>query len=885
MTLRRRLARLLALFRRSQLEDELTQEMAAHLELAERDALARGLSPAEARHDALRRFGGVEQVKEMHREHRSSLWLENLIKDARYGLASLRREPLFALIAVSVLALGIGANTAIFSVVDAVLLKPLPFAEPERIVRLWEAPSATSTNVTTARNFTEFARRLQTFEFVSAETEWNATAQIGGEPVRLQGRRVSASHFDVFAMRPLLGRTFAPEEDRPGSTSVIVISHAAWQQQFGGDPGILNREVVLDGEAHRIIGVLPPGAFDRDRRRPRSDVARFWKPLGLTPEQIESQAHFLNVTGRLRRGVSLADAQQDALVARAQIDELIPRWKRDWSVRVEPFDAILVGDHLRQSLYLALGAVVLVLLIACANLTNLLLARGAAREKEIAMRTALGASRGRLITQLLTESLVLGVLGGLAGVALAMVLIRAAMPVLPVDIPFTAEITLNFRVLGFAAAAALAVSALFGVLPALRLSSGSAAAALNSAARGSSARHDRIRRFIVCAEVAVSLVLICGAVLLFKSLARLQQVDIGVDVSNVMTASIDIARGSYPAPERAIAFYDRLASEIRRIPGVTAASLSSDLPLEGTGGENLRMPGTTEPLLSVRFKRAGAGYFETMAIGLMDGRTFTEQDRLGAPYVTIINEALAAQLHSRFGMVDPVGKLVDLPALGYGFTTTRQAMQIVGVVKNERVRNDLRRDSEGIAYVPLAQAPHQWTKLAVRTSVSQAGMLPAVREVLKRVDPAVALADVRTLEDLRELSLSGMKEPAWLIGMFAGLSALLAALGLYGVVAHSVHQQRREIGIRMALGARASDVLTLVVRNVTMMIAGGVMLGLAGAAALTRVSSALLFQVSAMDPAAFAAAAIAMALVGVAAALIPATRAARVDPTTALRAE
>jgi putative ABC transport system permease protein len=318
---------------------------------------------------------------------------------------------------------------------------------------------------------------------------------------------------------------------------------------------------------------------------------------------------------------------------------------------------------------------------------------------------------------------------------------------------------------------------------------------------------------------------------------------------------------------------------------VSAASLSGDLPLEGTGGENLRMPGQSEPLLSVRFKRAGEGYFETMAMQVIAGRTFTDRDRLGAPYVTIINEALAERLRNNFGLVDPVGKLVDLPALGYGFTTTRQNMQIVGVVTNERVRSDLRLSAEGIAYVPLAQAPHQWTRVAVRTESSLDAMVPAIREALHRIDPHVALADVRTLEDLRDLSLSGLKEPAWLIGLFAALSALLAALGLYGVVAHSVQQQRREIGIRMALGARPADVLSLIVGTIAVTIAGGVVVGLLAAAGLMRVTESLLFQVSALDRDAFLLAAFAMTIVGLIAALAPAARATAVDPTTALRSE
>ena len=885
MTLRRLVSRMLALVSKDRLDRELDGEVQAHLELAERDALARGLDPAEARAAALRAFGGVEQMKEVHRDDRSPRWVENLAKDARYGLASLKRDPGFTIVAVSVLALGIGANTAVFSLVDAVLLKPLPFANPDRIVRVWETPSPTTTNSTTALNFVEIRRRLRTFEAFSGEAEISATAEIGGEPVRLQGRVVSASHFQVFAIQPMLGRTFRPEDDQPGTNKVIVLSHAGWQQQFGADPAILEREVRLDGELHRVIGVLPQGVFDRDRRRARNAFVTFWKPLGLTPQQFEAGSHWLDPVGRLRPGVSLVEAQQDLLAARAQIADLIPQWKKDWSVRLEPFDEVLINDRLRQSLYVALGAVTLVLLIACANLTNLLLARGAARQKELAVRSALGASRGRLVAQLLTESVVLGTLGGLAGVALASVLVRAAIPVLPVEVPFTADIALNFRVLAFAAGIAVAVSVIVGILPALRLSGGPAAEALNSAARGSSGSHDRIRRLIVGAEVAVSIVLICGSVLLFKSLLRLQQVDIGVKVPSVITASVDISRDSYPTGERASGFYDRLIERMLAIPGVESAAIAGDLPLEGTGGEYLRLPGRRDEQMTVRFKRAGAGYFETMAIPVSAGRTFAGTDRLGAPLVTVINEALASQLEATFGMRNPVGQAVDLPALGYGIPTTRQPMTIIGIVKNERVRGDLRRETEGIAYVPLAQAPMLWTKLALRTGLNPTAIVPAMREALRQVDPHVALAEVRTLEELRRFSLSGLKEPAWLIGIFAMLSALLAALGLYGVVSHTVMQQRREIGIRMALGARTNDVLAMVVSNALTMVVAGLAAGLAGAAALTRVTSTLLFEVSALDPVAFLAAGGAMVVVGVVAALVPARRATRVDPTTALRAE
>ncbi|MBY0492633.1 MAG: ABC transporter permease [Cyanobacteria bacterium] len=462
---------------------------------------------------------------------------------------------------------------------------------------------------------------------------------------------------------------------------------------------------------------------------------------------------------------------------------------------------------------------------------------------------------------------------------------RAAIPLLPVAIPFTAAIELNGRVLAFATIIALAVSVIFGLLPALRLSAGSAAASLNSSARGSSGGHDRIRRMIVGAEVAVSIVRICGSVLLFKSLLRLQQVDTGVRAPNVITASIDISRDKYPTAEHAVAFYDRLIERVESIPGIEAATIAGDVPLEGTGGENLRTPSTGDQRMLVRFKRADAGYFRTMGLEITRGRGFTRADRPGSPYVTVINEALARDLSSTFGMIDPVGQVVELPAIGFGSPTVRKQMTVIGIVKNELVQSDLRAAALGIAYVPIAQAPMLWTKLAVRTNAATAATVPAVRAALREVDDRVALADVRTVEQLRELSLSGAREPAWLIGVFAALSAFLAAFGLYGVVSHAVTQQRREIGIRMALGATSMNVLSMVVQHAMTTIVIGLIVGLGGAYALTRVTKSLLFEVSPLDPFAFAVAAVSMATAAMVAAIVPANRATRVDPTTALRSE
>ena len=882
MSVRRLVHRLVALVRQDRLDRELDDEVSAHLELAERDLVARGLTPAEARVEARRAFGAILPMRERHRDDRSVRWLENAAADARYGLAGLARRPGFALVAVSVLALGIGATTAMFSLVDAVLLKPLPFPEPERIVRIWETPTPTTSNSTTTRTFVELQRQSQAFEALSAESASTATVVVNGEPIRLTGRYVSADHFAVFGVQPMIGRGFRRDEDQAGAAKVVLLSHAAWQQHFGGDPGILGRDLRLDNEPHQVIGVLPPGVFDRQRGRPLEEPASFWRLNGFDEGELAASMHWLNPIGRLKPGVTLAQAQQDVLAVRARIADTIPAWKRDWTMTVEPFDRLLVGDRLRQSIYVTLGAVVLLLLIACANITNLLLAQGVSRRHEIAVRAALGAGRGRIAAQLLVETLVLGLLGGVAGVGLAALLVRVGVPLLP-PIPFTAETTLDLRVLAFAALTALTVSALVGVLPALRGTAGSAAAALNTASRGVAGGHDRTRRTIVAAEVAVSVVLICGAFLLTKSLLRLQQVDVGARLDHVITMSLDLSHDRYPDGTALAAFYPAVVERVRAIPGVVSAAISGDVPLEGTGGENLRMPGNEERLL-VRFKRADADYFGTLGIPVIAGRGFSPDDRAGTPYVAVVNEALARQLADRFGLVDPVGQAVDLPALGFG-RDRRASMIIVGIVGNERVQADLRAPADAVAYVPIAQAPRMWVKLAVRTHADAAAIVPAVREAVRQIDDRLALADVRTMEQIWTGSLAGLRAPVWFVGSFAAVSAVLAALGLYGVLSHAVAQRRREIGIRMALGARAHDVLSLVARSTLAMVGVGLVVGLIGAAVVTRAARSLLFEVSALEPGAFVFGVAAMAVVALLAAVLPARRATRVDPALALRRE
>jgi predicted permease len=876
------LRQLVALVRGRRLDAELEDEMQAHLEMAERDARAAGLSAEDARRAARRALGSVARIKEEHRERRSVRWLDTLLKDVRYGLLLLTRDPGFACVAVGVMALGIGANTAMFSIMDATLLKPLPYPEPERIVRVLEAPTPTSRNGLTTLNFLDWKRLSRSFDALSAVRGLNAALTGQGDPIRWPGTLVSADYFDVFGVKPVIGRAFRSEDEQPGAAKGVVLSHRAWQSSFASDPGILNRDIILDGEPHRVVGVLPAGSFDREE-------ARFYKPLVFAPDQMTRDYHWLGAVGRLRRGVSVDQASKELEAVSASLASLQPVWKRKWRAAADPFDQGLVDDSLRQSIIVAFGAVLMVLLIASANIANLLLAKGVTRRQEMAVRAALGASRGRLVAQVLTESFVLCLLGGAAGVGLAYLLIRSAVPVLSISLPPTASIDLDPRVLAFSACVAIGVSVLIGLLPSLQLSSGRLSSALNLITRGSSSR-EGVRRTIVVAEVAVSLVLICGALLMFKSLMKLQRVDPGVRIDHVMTMSADLPFATYPDPERASRFFESVVQEVGAIPGVENAAVSTDVPLLGVRqGDGVSVPGAEESIGS-RFKRVDPHYFATLDIPLVAGRGFTERDRAGAPRVVVLNEALAQQVAKRFGLSGPretIGRMVRVGNPLYenrGQSGKPSDVEIIGVIRNERVRA-LDAPTPEVIYVALLQSPRREVKLIVRTANDPADMMPSVRAAVARVDPRLPLGDVRTMEQVRDLTLSGRTQPAWIIGSFAVIAALLSALGLYGVLSHTVNQRRREIGIRMALGASTRDVLSHVVRHASTMVLLGLALGVLGAFGLTRVMTRLLFEVSTLDPLAFIVAAVAMALVGLTAALVPASRASRVDPVTALRSE
>ncbi len=879
VTVRGVVARLAALLRSKRMDRELDDEVLAHLELAERDGIARGLSREEARLAARREFGGIAQLREEHRDQRSFNWLANLAHDFGHGLSLLIRDPGFAVIAIGILALGIGANVAMFGILDSALLKPLPFPHPERIMRIWEAPRPGTSNSTSSMDFLDWKRMAKSFEALAAEDSSTLTLTGKGEPVRLSGKIVTGDFFRVFPVNPLLGRTFAAEEDRRGAEPVVVISHGTWQKHFDGDPNILNRHVTLDGESHQIIGVLPPGATaDRDR-------SEFWKLLVFTPEQLLRGFHWLVVHGRTRVDVSPSQAWEEMKAVRVAMLPDIPIFKRDWTIVVQPLEQLVIGRNLRQSILVAFGAVLLVLLIACANVANLLLAKGAVRTKEIAIRAALGASRGRLFAQLATESLALCLLGGGAGLALAAIVIKTAGPFISQSLPFSAPLQLDFRLFGFAAMIALGVAVLVGAMPSLQSSAGSLELSLRQAGRGSSAGSTGLRRYIVIGEIALSLVLVCGAFLLFKSLLNLQRIETGVRIENVITMSVDLPAKTYPAAIQASGFYEAVIERVKGIPGIRQAAFSTHVPLRWIGnGEYLELSGGKEPI-NVRFKRVDPGYFATFGIPVLSGRGLVVSDRNGAKRVVVINEALAKRIQDGAGIQNPVGQLAHLHCPLYGSRGgTDETVEIAGIIRSERVADPGVPDP-AVLYVPLAQVPSQGVTLIVRTHSDPASVVSGIREVIRSIDPALPLGEITTMQEVRERTLSGATRPAWVIGAFASIAALLTAVGLYGVLSQMVSQRRREIGIRMALGARAGDVVRDMMRNGLALVLMGLGIGLAGAYALTRVMKNLLFEVSPLDPAALAIACLSMILIGLLAGFVPASRAAHVDPVTTLRDE
>ncbi|HEX5724088.1 MAG TPA: ABC transporter permease [Longimicrobiaceae bacterium] len=810
--------------------------------------------------------------------------MERSIQDVRYAVRMLLRTPGFTLVALLTLGLGIGATAAIFSALHAVVLRPFPFPHPERVMvvaRTWRGDDLGNMS---AANFADVRARTTVFDAVTAVQYSSFNLADEGTPERVVGARVSDGFFRVFGIAPALGRTFTPEEDRPGRAGVVVLSHKLWERRFGADPAVVGSTFRLNGEAFTVVGVMP-GEMDYVENN-----EELWVPIAFTAERLATRdEHFLEVYGRLKPGATpeRAGAELDALGRR--LAEQYPQENAESGIGLASLTGQVIGDY-RQRLLVLLGAVAFVLLIACANVANLMLARGTARGKEIAIRAALGAERGRIVRQLLTESVVLGVGGAVVGLTLAFWGLQGLLAASPPGVPRLEQARLDAPVLAFTLAVSIGCSLLFGAVPALRAARTDLQSTLKEGGRGASAGRDRVRAVLVAGEVALALALLVGSGLLIRSAVRMQNVDTGYDAAGVLTGRVSLPADQYRDPLRAEAAFARLVRELEATPGVASAAVVSQAPLTPGGGSNGVIPeGRALDITSAidaPLRIVTPGYFQTMRIPLRAGRGFTAEDRAGAPKVMVISERLAQQA---FPGEDPIGKRI---VCCEGTPEEPGWKTVVGVAADVRSggpANDVRPDF----YLPVSQVPPEawdWIQrtmavVARARSGDAAALAGPMRAAVRAVDPELPLFDLFTMEQRMGRSLARARFNTVLLSLLGAVGMLLAAVGIYGVTAYFVSLRTREIGIRVALGARPRSVLSLVLRRGMALTAAGVAAGTLASLGLTRFLAGQLFGVSPTDPATFGAVIVFLAGVALLASWIPARRAARVDPMAALRQE
>ena len=802
-------------------------------------------------------------------------------QDVRYAVRQLRRTPGFTAVATLTLALGIGATTAIFGTVHAVVLRPLPFDDAERLVRVYSTSlSTTASDEVSPKDFVAWRRESRSFARMAPIETRSLTMREGTSlPEPVTGVRTTSDFFPMLGVRPLLGRTFSAEEDEPGRAGVVVLSHRFWTSRFAGDSAIVGRAVRLDGEPFTVIAVMP-ASFDP----PARDV-QLWTPIAFTGEKAaDSEIGYLDVIARLRPGVSVERAQADLAALVQRLDPRATSEQR--SARVVGYLEDLVG-HYRARLFVLLGAVALVLLIACVNVANLLLARGVTRWRELAIRSALGAGRGRVVRQLLTESVVLAGTGGAVGLALAYWLLRALKASSPDGVPRLDQASLDATAVGFALVVALASSVFFGLLPAVRVAGPGLQSALQEGGRsGAGVTRDRVRPTLVVIEVALSLVLLVGAGLLIRSAILTARVDPGLDPSNVWSAWITLPSAAYPTPERVTRAYERVLDGVHTVPGIERAAAISVAPFTGLRALGLFVP-EGRPLdranaLMANLRLASPEVFETLRIPLRRGRAFTDRDDASAPEVVVVNEAFA---RLAWPGEDAIGKRL------YGAGGSERgpiARQVVGVVGATH-EDGLREDRRPAMYIPLRQVPPVlWQSvqnsmfIVARTAVDPAAVTRGIQDAVLAVDPGVPLNGVSSIEERMAESLATERFNTRLLTALGIVGLILAVVGIYGVIAYFVSQRAHEIGVRMALGATAADVVTLVVSQGLRPVGAGIALGAAGAGVATRLLAGQLYGVAATDPVAFATVVGLVAAAAVVAAALPARRAARVDPKRVL---
>jgi putative ABC transport system permease protein len=876
-------------------EAEIVEELAQHLDDRYQQSLQGGATEAGAYRAALLELAESDlMAQELRRVHRTvhepmvmgkprrANVVKDLGRDLRYGLRMLWKNPGFTAVAVIALALGIGANSAIFSVVNTVLLRPLPYKDSERLVMVWEDATKYGypRDTPAVANYIDWRDQNQVFESMAAIADQSFNLTNAGDPERIEGRRVSTNLFKLLGVNPQIGREFTAEEDQPEANRVVILSHALWQRRFAGDVNIVGKVVTLDAQSHTVVGVMPAW-FQFPSRE-----SELWVPIAFTSQQAASRGnHYLEVVARLKHGISVQQAQSEMNTIAARLQQQYPEQNSDLGAAVVPLHEQVVGD-IKPALLILLGAVGLVLLIACANVANLLLARAAVRQKEIALRVALGASRWRLIRQFLTESILLATLGGGLGLALSLAGLKLLTGFIPNDISQLKAITLDAGVLEFTLLVSMLTGLIFGLVPAMQASIFNPNETLKEGGRDSSSgsRGNRIRGLLVVAEVAVSLILLIGAGLLINSFLRLRNVDAGFRTDNLLTMKIVLPKLKYPDVARRSSFYADVIRRVEALPGVGSAAVTTNLPLYKQGNSvGITIEGRPAPEpgkeLIVVTRVISPKYFHTMGIPVLKGRPFGSADTSKSPGGVVISETMARRY---WPGEDPVGKRLSP---GRQPESPDEWFQIIGVVKDVR-QFELNADPKPQMYLSSEQVGFfQPRDLVVSTKVDPLSLAATVRKTVWDVDKDQPVSNIRTMNDIVSESVARQRFSMLLLGVFAGIALLLAAVGIYGMMSYSVTQRRNEIGIRMALGAQKSDVLKLTVGGGLKLVLIGVGCGLGGAFMLTRLMSSLLFGVGATDPGTFITISAILVSVALLASYIPARRATKVDPLTALRYE
>jgi putative ABC transport system permease protein len=871
----------LDLRRAARLDDDIAAELRFHVESRVEELVARDVRADVARETALREFGDLQRItsacrdigRQRERDMRIKGWLDSVADDVAFGWRSLRRAPGFAVVAVLLLALGIGATSAMFSVVSAVLLRALPYEDADRIVHIGEHarndPQRTTT--TSTPNYEDWRRLSRSFAAMGIYDGWSPVLTGRGDPVRLSASDVSASVFDVLRVSPALGRAILPSDNEPGAAAVVLLAHGLWQERFGGRPGVVGTTVILQGRPMVVVGVLPAGL-----RLPRELDGQLWGNF-IRDTADGRGARSKDVIARLKPRVTLEQARGEMRALAAQLEKAYPDDNEGMTVRIDPFRDLFVGG-VRQPLLLVMAASILVLLVACSNLSALLVARGVARTREFAVRAALGAGTGRAVRQLLTENSLLALLGGTAGLALAYVATSGLLALAP-EVVRNEKIGLDGRVLAFTAVMTLGAGIVFGLVPAVRTARVDLQASLKEGARGARGAGTRLRAWLVIGQLALAVALVADAGLLLKSFARLQEVEPGIRPHGLLTFSLDLPRARYPERSQLSAFFARLETELSSRVGVRSVAVGSILPFQDTFDRiSVEIEGPP-PLRGGNLPEAdryivNRSYFSAMGIPLRTGRVFTGTDRYETPLVAVIDEVFARRTFPRG---DAIGRRMKLP----GRDSLATIVGIVGHVKHY----GLDRESGGQIYMSYVQYPWRWMNLAVRTASEPLTFAPTARRVIGSLDPALAMYGIGTMDQLMGKLSQGRRFVLILIGAFAGVAIVMAAVGLYGVIAYSVTQRRQEIGIRVALGARVADVTRLVLGQGAALALAGVVLGLGAAIAGGRFVAGLLFGVSARDPFVFISVATLLGVVALGASLAPARRAAAMDPAEVLRGE